>query len=86
MARIRRRVVTTELMVDASLNNQETVGVLLLPVAGALQRDRLHMRGNVASWSTSAASSKSEFVIDPFGFAKLTRAAMISAGHFRRHT
>ena len=86
MAQIRRRAATTALMVDTSLNDQEPVGVLSLPVAGTLHRDWPHLRRNVASWNTRAASSRSEFVMEPFGFVKLTRAAMISAGHFRRHT
>ena len=63
MDQIRRRAATTVLIVEASLNDQETVGVLLLPVAGALHRDWLHIRENVASWSTRAASSRSEFVM-----------------------
>lgn len=73
-------------MPDASLNDQATVGVLLLPVDDALQSDTLHIRGKVATWSTRATNSKSELVIVPYGLSKLTRAAMISAGHCIHHT
>ena len=83
---MRRRAATTGLIVEASLKDHETVDVLSLPVAGALHRDLPHISGNVASCSTNAANSRSELVIEPSGFVKLTRAAMISAGHFKRHT
>ena len=83
---MRRRAATTGLIVDASLKDHETVGVLSLPVAGAFHWELSHRRGNVASCRTNAASSRSELVIEPVGFVKLTRAAMMSAGHFKRHT
>ena len=72
-------------MVDASLNDQVTVGVLSLPMAGALQSDELHIREKVASWSTRAANSRSELVMVPCGLSKLIRADIMLAGHYIHH-
>ena len=86
MERIRRRFATTGLMVAASLKVQATVGVLSLPVRGARHAVELQMVGKVASWRTSAANSRSELVMRPEGLAKLTRSALMSAGHCKRQT
>jgi len=84
--RMRRRSATTGLIVAASLKVQETVGVLSLPVVGARQAGLLDRLGKRASWRTRAASSRSEFVILPWGLSKLTRSSTMSCGHWRRQT
>ena len=86
MERIRSRLATTGFMVEASLKVQLTVGVLSLPERGARHSEDSQTAGKVASWRTRAASSRSEFVIRPFGLATLTRSDLISSGHWRRQT
>ena len=86
MERIRSRLATTGLMVAASLKVHVTMGVSSLPVRGARHAGDLHNVGNVATWRTSAATSRSELVIRPEGLAKLTRSAWISVGHWRHQT
>ena len=86
MERIRSRLATTGFMVEASLKVQLIVGVLSLPERGARQWEDLQTVGKVASWRTRAASSRSEFVIHPFGLVILTRSDLISSGHWRRQT
>ena len=75
MERIRSRLVTTGLIVAASLKIQATVDVLSLPVRGAYHAEDLYTLGKVASCRTSAANSRSELVIRPVGLSKLTRFA-----------
>ena len=84
--RMRRRSATTGLTVEASLKVHDTVGVLSLPEVGDRHAGWYKMEGKVASCSTRAASSRSELVIRPDGFLKLTRSSTISLGHYRRHT
>ena len=84
--RMRRRLVTMGLTVEVSLKVHNTVGVLSLPEVGDHQAGWLEMVGKVASYSTIVASSRSELVIRPDGFLKLTRSSTISFGHCRRHT
>ena len=49
MERMRRRLATTGLIVEASLKVQAMVGVLSLPVSGACHTDVLHTSEKVAS-------------------------------------
>ena len=64
---------------------QETVGVLSNPERGAASLASGTDVSRVASWRTSAASSKSEFVIVPSLFIDDTRSAMMSSGQGWRH-
>ena len=59
---------------------QETVGVLSDPEQGAASLDSGTAARRVASWRTSATSSRSELVIVPYLFVEETRLAMMSAG------
>ena len=45
---------------------------------GGHQYEEEHTLGKVASWRTSAASSRFELVIDPLGLLKLTRVSVMS--------
>ena len=84
--RMRSKSATTGFIVEASLKVHDTVGVLSLPVVGARHAELLEIRGEMASCKTSAASSRSEFVMRPCGFWRLTRSFAISSGQRRRHT
>ena len=75
---------TTELMVDASLKVQVTVGVLSLPSDSTHQVGLVQIRGDVASWMIMAASSRSEFVVHPFGLSQLIRSDTMSGGYSAR--
>ena len=86
MERMRRRLATTGLIVEASLKVQATVGVLSLPEAGARHAGLAQMSAKTTSCRTRAASSRSELVMRPCGLSKLTRSAMMSAGQWRRQT
>ena len=86
IARMRSRSATTGFMVDASLNVQETVGVLSLPVVDARHTEFEETREKMASCKTRAASSRSEFVMQPCGLLRLTRSRDISSGQRRCHT
>ena len=66
---------------DASLKVQATVGILSLPDDCDRQVRLVQIRGSVASWMTKAVSSRSEFVVHPFGLSQLTRSATTSVGH-----
>ena len=83
---MQRRSATPGLMVDAALKVQVTVKVLSLPKDGASQAGSVQIRGDVASCMIMAASSRSEFVIDPFGLSQLTRSTTTSGGHSTRQT
>ena len=85
-AQTRRRPSITGLTVEASLKQHLTVGMLLLPVKGACQAWCDQASGKQDSCNTSAASSKSKFVIPPAGFSQVTRSATISAVHCTRQT
>ena len=74
------RLTTTSLMVDASLKVHATVGMLSLPDDCDRQVGLVQIRGNVASWMTRAVSSRSEFVVHPFGLSQLTRSSTTSGG------
>ena len=71
MEHIRSRLATTWLIVEASLNVQATVGVLLLPVMGARQVEDVHTSGKVASCRTNTANFRSDLVMFPLGLIKL---------------
>ena len=62
MARIQRRLATMGLIVDASLNDQATVGVFLLHASRALHAKSEQIMGKV-SRRTRDAYFMSEFVI-----------------------
>ena len=85
-ARRRKRSATTGFIVEASSMLQETVGVLSDPEQGAASLVSGTATSRVASWRTSAASSKSKLVIVPSLFVEETRSEMISAGQGWRHT
>ena len=65
---------------------QETVGVFSDPERGAARLASGTAMIRVASWRTSAASSRSELVIVPSLFAEETKSAMMYAGQGWRHT
>ena len=80
------RSATTGFIVEASFVLQETVGVLSDPERGAASLASGTAAIRVASWRTSATSSKSEFVIVPSLFVEETRSAVMPAGQGWRHT
>ena len=86
MERIRSRFATTGFMVEAFLKVQLTVGVLSLPERGDRHSEDLQTSGKVSLWRNRDASSRSEFVIRPFGLVILTRYDLILSGHWRRQT
>ena len=67
-------------MVADSLNAQAIVGVLFLPEVGVCQAGYLLIWGEINYCRTRAASSRYEFVIDPFIFSNLTSLATMSTG------
>ena len=79
--RMQRISTTTGLMVEASLKDQETMGVLSLPVIGAYHAESWQTRGKIDSCKTKAASSISELVIQPFRLSQITKTFWISSGH-----
>ena len=83
---IKKRYVTTGLMVEASLKDQETVGVLSLPVIGECHAGTWYTRGEIYFCKTRAASSRSDLVIQPFGLSQVTKSFWISTGHWTLHT
>ena len=86
MEHIRSRLATTWLIVEASLNVQATVGVLLLPVMGARQVEDVHTSGKVASCRTNTANFRSDLVMFPSGLIKLISFFWMLCGHSRRQT
>ena len=80
------RSATTGFIVEASLVLQETVGVLSRPEREAASLASGTAASRVASWTTSAASSRSELVIVPSLFVKVKRSAMMYAGQGWTHT
>ena len=83
---MRRRSVTTGLIVEASCMLQETVGVLYEPERGAAMLALGTALRRVASCKTSVASSISELVIVPWGLVDDTKLAKMSGGQGSRHT
>ena len=71
------RSVMTGFMVMAYLKVQPMVGVLSLPKVEVHQAGSLLIWGETDYCRTRAASSRSEFVIAPFGLSKMTSAAII---------
>ena len=65
---------------------QETVGVFSDPERGAARLASGTAMIRVASWRTSAASSRSELVIVPSLFVEEMRSEMMSTGQGWRHT
>ena len=76
-----RRLDTTGSMVEASRKVHTTMGVFLLPELGVHQAGEALMELKTASWSTSAANSRSGLVMAPLGLVKLTRSWVMLAGH-----
>ena len=70
------------LMVDASQNIHTNFGVLLLPDIGVHHSGEELTELKTASWSTSAANSRSKLVMVTPGLVNLTRYRMMSAGRF----
>ena len=72
--------------VEASRKSELTFGVLSDQVAGACHMGAKHTDGKQDSCKTSAASSRSLFVMRPWGLSQITRSSKISAGHSKRQT
>ena len=80
--RILRRSATTGLMVEASRKVHVTIGLLFLPDVGVRYSGEALIELKTASWRTSTANSRSELVMVPSVFVKLTSFWTMSAGHF----
>ncbi len=76
---------TTECL-DASLFTQLTVGSLSLNTATLFSLMSPHTVSITNHTSNRPAISKSEFVMCPCGFSKVTRSSLIAAGHSKRNT
>ena len=77
---MRRRSVTTRLIMEASCVLQETVGGLSEPERSAAVQALGDASRRVDSCKTRVASSKSELVIVPWGLVEDTKMVMMSGG------
>ena len=77
---MRRRSVTTGLIMEASCVLQETVGVLSEPERSAAVRALWTSSRRVASFKTRSASLRLELVIVPWRLVEDTKLVIISEG------
>ena len=80
------RFTTAVLILATSLKIHAAIGVLFLPMLGALQYGEEQTACKVALRRTNATSLRSELVIQLSNLVKLTRSSYISWGHSNLQT
>ena len=82
MNRIRRRLIMTGLIVEASLKAHATFDMLMLPEVGVRHDRWENIMRKAASWSTRATSLISEEMMCPCGLVNLPTSAAMLSNHF----